>query len=177
MTPIVFNEILRAGLASPGERGFSIAQEIVIVASACERFDEFVTAGRRGELGLHFCVDGRSALRMARRFRADIWLVCLDLPDMSGLDLLEMLQPVVAQSGVDPHLGGVRLSLEHPGEGPRSGVFVVADGYSFDDEQRALRVGAAGYLAGPVSMELLREARRGLTRRLVQPANATPQAK
>ena len=84
MTPIVFNEILRARVASPGERGFSIAQEIVIVASACERFDEFVTAGRRGELGLHFCVDGRSALRMARRFRADIWLVCLDLPDMSG---------------------------------------------------------------------------------------------
>lgn len=152
-------------------------KEIVIVASACDRFDDFVAAGGRGEVGLHFCVDGRSALRMARRFRADIWLVCPDLPDMSGLDLLEMLLPAVSQSGVNPLLGGARLSLEHLGEGPRSGVFIVADGYSFDDEQRALRAGAAGYLAGPVSMERLREARSGQTRRPVHPVSTTPQAR
>lgn len=122
--------------------------EIVIVAPDCDRFAGFVAAGRRGEVGLHFCVDGTAALRMARRFRADIWLVASSLPDMSGLDLVEMLVPAVARAEAGPVSAGLR-----------SGVFVIADGSSFEDEQRALRAGAAGYLSEPLSMELLREGR------------------
>ena len=133
--------------------------EIVVVSSRCDRFDDVVTSAASGELGLHFCVDGRSALRMARRFRADVWLVSLDLPDMSGLDLLEMLVPIVAGGSVDPLLGGIGTSLSRVDEGLRSGVFAVADRVSIEDEQRALRAGAAGYLAGPVSVAVLREAR------------------
>jgi len=133
--------------------------EIVVVSSRCDRFDDVVKAAASGEFGLHFCVDGRSALRMARRFRADVWLVSLDLPDMSGLDLLEMLVPIVAAGSVDPLLGGIGASLSRLDEGLRSGVFAVADRVSMDDEQRALRAGAAGYLAGPVSLAVLRQAR------------------
>lgn len=133
--------------------------EVVVVSPTCGRFDDFVAAAATGELGLHFCVDGRSALRMARRFRADVWLVNLDLPDMSGLDLLEMLVPVVAASGVDPLLGGIGASLGAVDDGLKSGVFAVADRASVEEEQRALRTGAAGYLAGPVSVALLRQAR------------------
>lgn len=133
--------------------------EVVVVSPTCGRFDDFVTAAAAGELGLHFCVDGRSALRMARRFRADVWLVSLDLPDMSGLDLLEMLVPAVAAGGVDPLLGGIGASLSHVEDGLRAGVFAVADRASIEDEQRALRAGAAGYLTGPVSVSLLRQAR------------------
>jgi len=129
-------------------------EELVIVAPDCDRFDDFVAAGRRGEIGLHFCVDARSAIRMARRFRADVWLVAADLPDMSGFDLLEILKPFVSHAAVDPLLGGATISLDRLGRGLRSGVFLVANAYSFEDEQRALRAGA-GYLAGPVSMELL----------------------
>ena len=72
--------------------------EIVIVAPACDRFADFVAAGQRGEVGIHFCVDGRSALRMSRRFRADVWLVAAALPDMSGFDLVEMLLPAVSRA-------------------------------------------------------------------------------
>ncbi|MFM7206673.1 MAG: hypothetical protein ACKO4T_08400 [Planctomycetaceae bacterium] len=151
-------------------------RELVIVAPACDRFDEFVAAGSRGEVGLHFCVDGVSALRMARRFRADVWLVALDLPDMSGLDLLEMLVPLVSQGRVDPHRGGaVRDAAEADGTEPRSGVFVIADAYALDDEQRALRAGAAGYLVAPVSLMVFAEARRAAAPR--QAANAKPQAR
>jgi CheY-like chemotaxis protein len=161
MTPIVPQErIPHAGVDAREPR----AREIVIVAPTCDRFGDFVKAGERGDVGLHFCVDGRSALRMARRFRADVWLVSVDLPDMSGADLLEMLMPAVAQGNVDPLRGGARISLGNIGSALRSGVFVVGETYSFEDEQRALRAGAAGYLAGPISMDLLREARGGPTR-------------
>lgn len=132
--------------------------ELVIVATDCERFADFVAAGRRGEIGLHFCVDARSAVRLARRFRADIWLVTADLPDMSGPDLLEILLPLVAQAGVDPLLGGARISLDRLGSTLHSGVFLLGDAYAFEQERRALQAGA-GYLAGPVSMDLLRDSR------------------
>jgi len=135
-------------------------RELVIVSPTCDRFGDFVAAGERGDVGLHFCVDGGSALRMARRFRADAWLVAVDLPDMSGLDLLEMLMPAVAQGDVDPLRGGARISLDRLGHERRSGVFVVADAYCFEDEQRSLRAGAAGYFAGPISVSMLCDAGR-----------------
>ena len=93
--------------------------EIVIVDPACDRYGDFVQAARAGEVGLHFCCDGRSAVRMARRFRADVWLVSSDLPDMSGFDLLEMLSPHVVQGDVDPMLSGARISLGRIGEAGR----------------------------------------------------------
>lgn len=158
MIPIVLNAVVPESSAQVREPRM---REVVIVSPACERFGELVAAGERGDVGLHFCVDGRSALRMARRFRADVWLVAADLPDISGIDLLEMLIPVVAQGGVDPLRGGARISLDQAGGVLRSGVFVVGETYSFEDEQRALQAGAAGYLTGPISMDLLREARAG----------------
>ncbi len=160
MPTVSRNPVIPGGADVRGTR----VREIVIVAPACDRFGDFVAAGERGDVGLHFCVDGRSALRMARQFRADLWLVSADLPDMSGLDLLEMLIPSVAQGGVDPLRGGARISLGHIGTGLRSGVFVIGEAYSFEDEQRALRGGAAGYLTGPITLERLRETRSGSLR-------------
>lgn len=157
MTTIVSSDRLSA---APAEVCEPRIRELVIVSPACDRFSDFVAAGERGDVGLHFCVDGGSALRMARRFRADVWLVAVDLPDMSGLDLLEMLMPAVAQGGVDPLRGGAPISLDRIGMERRTGVFVVSDAYSFEDEQRALRAGAAGYLTGPLSVALLLDAGR-----------------
>jgi CheY-like chemotaxis protein len=134
-------------------------KEIVIVDSACERYADFIAAAEAGEVGLHFCVDGQSAVRLARRFRADVWLVAGELPDMSGFDLLEILMPCVSQGSVDPLLGGAHISLDHVGEGMRSGVFVVAEQYRLEDEQRALASAAAGYIVGPVTIDTLRTGR------------------
>ncbi len=36
--------------------------EIVIVDATCDRYGDFVQAAQTGEVGLHFCVDGRSAV-------------------------------------------------------------------------------------------------------------------
>lgn len=134
-------------------------KEIVIVDSACEKYADFIAAAEAGEVGLHFCVDGQSAVRLARRFRADLWLVAGELPDMSGFDLLDILMPYVSQGAVDPLLGGAHISLDHLGEGMRSGVFMVADSYRLEDEQRSLASAAAGYFVGPVTIDMLRTGR------------------
>lgn len=133
--------------------------EIVIVDATCDRYGDFVQAAQAGEVGVHFCVDGRSAVRLSRRFRADAWLVASELPDMSGFDLLDMLSPHVLQGGVDPLLQGSRISLDHVGHGMRSGIFIVSDTYSMDEEQRALASGVAGYLVRPITLDIIRAAR------------------
>lgn len=81
---------------------------------------------------------------------------------MSGFDLLDILMPYVSQGSVDPLLGGAPISLDHVGEGLRSGVFVVADQYRLEDEQRALASAAAGYIVGPVTISTLRIGRSRL---------------
>jgi CheY-like chemotaxis protein len=131
-------------------------REVVIVDPACERYAEFVDAARAGDFGLHFCVDGRSALRLARRFRADAWLLAVELPDMSGFDLLASLTDHVLQGGVDPLRSGSRISLGRLDDSIRSGIFIVADSYRVEQERRALASGVAGYLVRPVTLDLFR---------------------
>lgn len=138
--------------------------EIVIVDSAVDRYDDFVHAAQAGETGLHFCVDGRSAIRLSRRFRADVWLVSSELPDMSGFDLLSMLAPHVMQGSVDPLREGSAISLDRLGDAMRTGIFIVSDFYVLEEEQRALSTGVAGYLVRPVTMDLIRTARTLLPR-------------
>jgi len=135
-------------------------REVVVVDGNCDRYADFVQAAQAGEVGLHFCVDGQSAMRLARRFRADVWLVASDLPDMSGLDLVEMLSPHVLQGGVDPLRSGAAVSLDRLGHGMRSGIFVISDSYSVEDEQRALMSGVAGYLVRPVTVDMIRALRQ-----------------
>lgn len=144
--------------AASSLRGAGI-DEIVIVDSSLDRYEDFVLAAQAGETGLHFCVDGRSAIRLSRRFRADVWLVSSELPDMSGFDLLSMLAPHVMQGSVDPLLEGSAISLDRLGDAKRTGIFVVSDSYSLEEEQQALATGVAGYLVRPVTVDLIRNAR------------------
>ena len=134
-------------------------KEIVIVDANCDRYADFVQAAQEGRVGLHFCVDGHSAVRLARRFRADAWLVASDLPDMSGFDLLEMLSPHVLKGSVDPLMGGSRVSLDRVGQGMRSAVFMAADTYRLEEEQRALAAGVAGYLVRLVALDMIQSSR------------------
>lgn len=133
--------------------------EIVIVDSGFDRYGDFVEAASDGAVGLHFCNDGLSAVKLARRFRADIWLVSTDLPDMCGFDLLPILLEHVQQGGVDPSLGGSRISLESLGTGLHSGVFMVSDVYRIEEEQRSLAGGTAGYLVRPITLDLVKALR------------------
>jgi DNA-binding response OmpR family regulator len=138
--------------------------QIVIVDSSFEHYDDFVTVAQAGLIGLHLCVDGRSAVRFARRFRANVWLVATELDDMTGFDLLEMLSPHILQSAVDPLRSGASVTLDNGATVSHSGVFVVADRYSMPDEQRALASGVAGYLVRPVTLDVIRAAKVAASR-------------
>lgn len=161
MSPL--NRLTNETTATRAGQGLSLRsvgiKEIVVVDGNCDRYADLVQSAQAGEVGLHFCVDGRSAVRLARRFRADAWLVASDLPDMSGFDLLEMLSPHVLQGSVDPLRSGSPVSLERIGYGMRPGIFMVSDSYAIEDEQRALISGVAGYLVQPVTAETIRSLR------------------
>jgi len=159
-----FNPLIDEQISNPtsspdrGQR-FRGMHETVVVDSVCDQYADFVQAAQEGAFGLHFCVDGRSAVRLARRFRADVWMIAAELPDMSGFDLVEMLAPHVLQGSVDPLKGGARISLSRVGQGMRSGIFIVSDTYRLEDEQRALAAGVAGYLVRPVTLDVIRTSR------------------
>ena len=106
--------------------------EIVIVAPSYDRFADFVRAARAGEIGLHLCLDGHSAVRLARRFPAAAWIVAADTPG-----------------------GGSRAFLDGYGESHHTAVFVVADEYRHEDEQRALAAGVAGFFVHPVTPDVI----------------------
>lgn len=123
-------------------------RQVVIVDPDCNRYPEFVAEAAAGRLGLHFCTDAWAALRLARRFRADAWVVRTDLPDMDGLDLLPLLIDQVCET---------RTARRTPSESPapRGGIFLAASSYRADEEERALAGGSAGYLVHPINAQLL----------------------
>lgn len=150
----VLNSGRAAELANLGIR------EIVIVDSVFDRYADFVSAASEGAVGLHFCNEGLSAVKLARRFRGDIWLVSTDLPDMSGFDLLPILLEHVQRAGVDPLLNGPRISLDTLGVGLHAGVFMVSDRYCIEEEQRSLACGSAGYLVRPITLDIVKALRQ-----------------
>jgi CheY-like chemotaxis protein len=158
-----------AGSEAAGSRVAVGGLQVVIVDSTLTHYDDFIEAARAGQIGLHLCVDGRAAVRLARRFRSDAWLIAAHLDDISGFDLLEMLTPHVLQAGVDPLRSGSRVSLEQAGTIAHSGLFIVADDYVMADEQRALVSGVAGYLVRPVTLDVI-QAARGSRRHVTESA-------
>jgi hypothetical protein len=41
----------------------------------------------------------------------------------------------------------------------RSGIFIVADNYCLEEEQRSLTSGVAGYLVRPITLDVIRATR------------------
>lgn len=144
---------------------------VVVVDDRSDRIDTLYAvlyrAAAAGTLTLHVCVDGRSALRLARRCRADCWLVAAELPDMSGFDLLEMFRMLPADGERPSHAASTPAMVA---QAPQGGIFMIADSYSMADEQRALAAGVAGYLVQPVGLDVV------ASMRLVAPRAEPPHA-
>jgi DNA-binding response OmpR family regulator len=83
---------------------------------------------------LLFLHAGREALRTAEQLTPDLWIVNVRLPDISGFDLVEMLQPRL--HGCD--------------------VFMIADKYRVEDEIRGLSLGIDMFLCKPLTTAWLR---------------------
>ena len=78
----------------------------------------------------------RRVARVARNARRSV-IINVELPDLSGFDLVEMLQPFPKGTT----------------------VFLVADQYAVEDEVRALRLGVSSYLCKPLGGSVLHECR------------------
>ena len=93
-------------------------------------FEPLVGAGK---LTLHYLTQGRLALRWSQQQVADLWMINVQLVDIPGLDLFEMLA----------------TDLE------RVPVFIVTNSYCAEEEVRALRLGATKYLCKPAAISWL----------------------
>lgn len=80
-----------------------------------------------------FVHSGRDALRHYARSRPDLWIINVRLPDMSGMDLYEMLHS----------------------RSPDVLCYLVGDDYQPEDEMNARQSGATMYLCKPVQSEWL----------------------
>lgn len=104
------------------------ATRLVIVDPRIDDYRCMVELARAAEVRLTLTTTGASALRLTPSFADAIWLICTQLPDMEGLDLLEMLG-----------------SLQ-----PRVRAVVIDNEYDRDREMHALRARAIQYVCKPM---------------------------
>jgi len=127
----------------PGER-----RRIPNVVVVDPRFDAYATlaaSARAGRIGLHFRSSGAEGLRLARRLSVDAWLIAAELDDMSGHDLVRLLEPTREQAnGVVSKVAVV----EHCEPGGRRWTLA---------ESEAVAAGADSVVTHPISLADLEE--------------------
>lgn len=103
----------------------SAVPSVVVVDPRFDAYKTLAASARLGKITLHFRSSGAEAVKLARRLRVDAWLIAPDLEDMSGEDLVPLLQSQLASKGhgdkklavVAPSgagAAGADASLSHP---------------------------------------------------------------
>lgn len=113
-----------------------------VVIVDCNRSDYVALARLVRHDGIipRFVASGREALRLARANRGGVWLIGVELPDMSGFDLCEMLRQ---------RLGDIRVCM-------------VAGEYCGEHEAASYRCGATFYACKSLGASWLGECTRQL---------------
>jgi DNA-binding response OmpR family regulator len=107
---------------------------VVVVDPRFDAYKALAASARQGRIDLHLRSSGFEALRLGDRVEVDAWIVAADLDDMSGHDLVELLQ---SQAGGSP----VAMVIDDA-DGRRR---VLA-------EQAAAEAGADDALSHPISL-------------------------
>jgi DNA-binding response OmpR family regulator len=107
---------------------------VVVVDPRFDAYKALAASARQGRIDLHLRSSGFEALRLGDRVEVDAWIVAADLDDMSGHDLVELLQ---SQAGGSP----VAMVIDDA-DGRRR---VLA-------EQAAVEAGADEALSHPISL-------------------------
>jgi len=120
-----------------------IVPNVVVVDPRFDAYKPLAASARLGKLNVHFRSSGADAVRLAQRLRVDAWLIAADLDDMSGHDLVPLLQA---------HEGGVTAAK----------VALVADAKAGKRqltlaEQDASEAGADSLLTQPITFRDLEE--------------------
>jgi hypothetical protein len=67
---------------------------VVVVDPQFDAYRHLAASARDGHIGLHFRSSGLAAIKLARRFEVDAWVVGTELDDMSGRDFMTLLADV-----------------------------------------------------------------------------------
>jgi CheY-like chemotaxis protein len=113
---------------------------VVVVDPQFDAYPMLASSAHRGRIGLHFRTSGADALRLARRLPVDAWLIAPELDDMSGHDLVRLLDPA-RQEG---RRGDAAIALVESSE-PGGRRWSLA-------ESEADAVGADSMMAHPISL-------------------------
>ena len=114
----------------------TIRECVVVVDANPHDYHNLADLISRADVEIRFVSSGNEALAACLTHMPALWIVNLDLPDMSGIDLRTMLRR----------------------RGIRAPVALVGDRYSVADEIRARTAGAEIYLAKPVHHEVVEAA-------------------
>jgi DNA-binding response OmpR family regulator len=107
---------------------------LVIVDPHLDDYRDLIEPARKHLLRLTLTTTGSNALRLVPSFGDSVWLLSPQLPDMNGLDLLEMLH-------------SLQKSLK---------VVVIDNQYDPQRERRALELRAVQYVCKPFNLSWLR---------------------
>jgi len=108
---------------------------VVVVDPRFEAYKSLADSARLGRMMLHFRSSGSDAIKLSRRMPVDAWLIAPELDDMSGHDLVQLLQgqgdtPIaivdVAQANGLPR-SGVEQESAAAGVGMLSHPITLAD--------------------------------------------------
>ena len=82
-------------------QGLHRSQLHIVVVDPCPQDyrDLALAAGTNG-WHVHLLTSARAAIRFSRLTQAELWMISIGLPEISGFDLLEMLRPKLAGSRV-----------------------------------------------------------------------------
>ena len=106
---------------------------ICVVDASPDDYQAVVGAMPSQEAHLQFVPSGRAALRVNPAVEPDLWIINMDLPDMSGLDLYPMIRSRF----------------------PTAPIYLVANQHTIDNEIRARSSGATMYFSKPLQSEWL----------------------
>ncbi|MCE9553755.1 MAG: response regulator [Planctomycetes bacterium] len=106
---------------------------ICVVDSAPDDYDTVAGTMPSQEGHLQFVPSGRAALRVDPALDPDLWIINMDLPDMSGLELYPMIRSRF----------------------PGVPIYLVANQHTTDNEIRARSSGATMYFSKPLQSEWL----------------------
>ena len=106
---------------------------ICVVDATPDDYDAVAGTMPSQEGQLQFVRSGRAALRVDPTLDPDLWIINMDLPDMSGLDLYPMIRSRF----------------------PGVPIYLVANQHTTDNEIRARSSGATMYFCKPLQSEWL----------------------
>ena len=119
-----------------------VAKKVMIVEDNELNLKLFTDLLRAHQFTVDGVRDGRVALEQARMFAPDLVIMDIQLPHVSGIDLIEAMQKDAALSAIP--------------------VLAVTAYAAKGDEERIRGAGARGYLSKPVSVMKFLEAVRGI---------------